>query len=163
MPRSAILSMLKVMFEYLLIPSWSEILITITRTTGIFFYTFLLLRFLGKKQISQFTWFDILLIVALGSAVGDTMIYPEHTVPVVISMTAIFIVILMVKAISFLMIQIPRVEDVIEGTEYILVEKGKIQQESLRKSDMTEREMLDWSKLLSGLGISVVKKSRSAT
>jgi uncharacterized membrane protein YcaP (DUF421 family) len=35
------------------------------------------MRFLGRRAIHQLTSFDLLLIIALGSAMGDPMIYPD--------------------------------------------------------------------------------------
>ncbi|MCA9389875.1 DUF421 domain-containing protein [candidate division WWE3 bacterium] len=125
----------------LLVPSSEEILVTVIRTVIIFLYTFLLLRLLGKKQVSQFTWFDILLIVALGSAVGDTMIYPERTVPVFVSMTAIMVVVALVKVFSYLMIHSEKTEDILEGKELLLVNNGNIVADGLSKSDLTERQL----------------------
>ena len=130
------------MLGELLIPSSSEIIAVFVRTGIIFLYTFLLLRFLGKKQVSQFTWFEILLIVAPGSAVGDTMIYPERTIPILVAMTAIFIVVVLVKGFSYLMVHNEKLEVVLEGNEELLIDKGKIIGDALKKSDLTERELM---------------------
>lgn len=125
----------------LIIPSAAELTVTVIRTVVIFLFTFLLLRIIGKRQVSQFTWFDILLIVALGSAVGDVMIYPEHTVAIVTSMAAIFIVVILVRVLTYMVLKSPAVEAVIEGKEEILVHNGRIMPEALRKADLTEREL----------------------
>ncbi len=124
----------------LIIPTTSELTTTVLRTVIIFLYTFLLLRILGKRQVSQFTWFDILLIVALGSAVGDVMIYPEHTVAVLTSMTAIFIVIILVRILTKLIQKSTTLETAIEGQEILLVHNGRINPDALNKADITERE-----------------------
>lgn len=133
--------MLLLMDTGLIIPSAAELTVTVIRTVVIFLFTFLLLRIIGKRQVSQFTWFDILLIVALGSAVGDVMIYPEHTVAIVTSMAAIFVVVVLVRALTYMVLKSPAVEAAIEGQEVTLVHNGRIVPEALRKADLTEREL----------------------
>lgn len=129
------------MGDGLIIPSTSELTVTVLRTVVIFLFTFLLLRILGKRQVSQFTWFDILLIVALGSAVGDVMIYPEHTISILTSMTAIFIVVIIVRALTYMVLKSPTVEAAFGGKEELLVQNGRIMPDALRRADLTEREL----------------------
>lgn len=42
-----------------------------------FTFALIFMRFLGRRAIHQLTSFDLLLIIALGSAMGDPMIYPD--------------------------------------------------------------------------------------
>lgn len=125
----------------IIIPTTGELTTTILRTVIIFLYTFLVLRILGKRQVSQFTWFDILIVIALGSAVGDVMIYPENELRLFTSMAAIFVVVVLVRILTYLMVRSPKVETVIEGQEMLLVQNGQINIHALRKADMTEHEL----------------------
>ncbi|MEJ2568666.1 MAG: DUF421 domain-containing protein, partial [candidate division WOR-3 bacterium] len=61
----------------------------VVRTTIIFFVAFIVIRIRGTKQLAQLTLFDILIVIALGSAVGDVMIYPEGIVSLLRSTVAI--------------------------------------------------------------------------
>lgn len=124
----------------LIIPTLTDLAVTALRSSIIFLYTFLILRLIAKKQVSQFTWFDILLIVALGSAVGDTMVYPEKTIPIFVAMTAIFVVILLVRLFSHLIVHNEYAEDVLEGQEILLVDNGKILRDALEEAGLSERE-----------------------
>ena len=47
------------------------------RTCFMFVYTLLLVRMTGKRGIGDLSPFELLLVVALGSSVGDPMFYPE--------------------------------------------------------------------------------------
>ena len=47
------------------------------RTLVIYAYTFILLRWLGSRTIGQLSTIEFLLVIALGSAVGDAMFYPD--------------------------------------------------------------------------------------
>jgi len=42
---------------------------------SIFLFTFIVMRSRGNKQLAQLNLFDIIIIIALGSAVGDVIIY----------------------------------------------------------------------------------------
>ena len=53
----------------------------IFRTTFMFVYTLILVRTTGKRGLGELSPFELLLVVALGSAVGDPMFYPDgHSV-----------------------------------------------------------------------------------
>lgn len=122
------------------IPTLTELSVTIIRTVVIIFYTFLLLRIIGKKQVSHFTWFDILLVVALGSAVGDTMVYPERTISIIIAMTAIFVVVFLIRILTSLMMHSNQIEEIVEGDPVLLVDNGKVLPDAIKDADITLRE-----------------------
>jgi uncharacterized membrane protein YcaP (DUF421 family) len=52
-----------------------------------YLYALLLVRLLGKRGMGQLAPFDFVIIIALGSAVGYPMFYPD--VPVLHAMAAI--------------------------------------------------------------------------
>lgn len=49
----------------------------IIRTVIIYAHTLALLRWLGSRAIGQLSTVEFLLVIALGSAVGDAMFYPD--------------------------------------------------------------------------------------
>ena len=49
----------------------------VVRTLVIYFYTLILLRWIGSRTISQLSTVEFLLVIALGSADGDAALYPE--------------------------------------------------------------------------------------
>ena len=83
------------------------------RTLIIYVYTLTLVRWLGGRSIGQLSMVEFLLVIALGSAVGDAMFYPD--VPLVHAMVVITIVVMLDKALSFLVMRNTVLEDVIEG------------------------------------------------
>ncbi len=56
---------------------WHFLLEVILRSAFMFIFALIIMRFLGRRAIHQLTSFDLLLIIALGSAMGDPMIYPD--------------------------------------------------------------------------------------
>ena len=114
----------------------------IIRTALIFFFTFLIMRVRGRRQLVQFTIFDIIIIIALGSAVGDVMIYPDNVTSIVRSMTAITTIVFLIYFIEKLLFKAPlSISKLIEGDVIILVKNGKLVKENLKKSKITEGEL----------------------
>ena len=49
----------------------------ILRTTVLFVFALILIRTMGKRSLGQLSTFDFVIIIALGSAVGDPMFYDD--------------------------------------------------------------------------------------
>ena len=59
---------------------------------------------MGKKGFGELTMFELLIVVGLGSAIGDTMIYQENmSIPQ--ALTAIIIVVILFKVTDILTIK----------------------------------------------------------
>lgn len=115
------------------------------RTTVIYLYTLLLIRWLGSRSIAQLSLVEFLLVIALGSAVGDAMFYPE--VPLIHCMVVIGAVVLLDKGLAFLVSQGPPFEDVIEGKSVELVRDGVIDQQLLKRSNLGHDELFEQLRL----------------
>ncbi len=80
---------------------WGFLVDTTFRTTAMFIILLAALRLLGKKSVQQLSIFELGVIIGLGSAAGDPMIYKE--VGIVPSIIVYVVVILMYRLISYLM------------------------------------------------------------
>ena len=68
------------------------------RTIIIYAYTLFLLRWLGSRTVGQLSTVEFLLVIALGSAVGDAMFYPD--VPLIQSMLVVTVVVVANKLLD---------------------------------------------------------------
>ncbi len=127
------------------------------RTTFIFAYTLLLLRFLGKRGMGQLTPFEFAIIVALGSAVGDPMFYGD--VPLLHVMLVIAIVVGLHQVLTLLIRSNVRVEKFFEGQSQMLVERGCIDHEQLGNERMSKGELFE---LLRSEGVAHLGQVRQA-
>lgn len=125
----------------LLIPSLTRISDVFLRTALIFLFAFVILRLLGKKRLSQFSAIDLLLIIALGSAVGDVMIYGEEIIPITTSIIAIATVAALIKLIDELVQIAPPLEKITAGKATTLIKNGKIDEDALRREKITQEEL----------------------
>lgn len=115
------------------------------RTIFIYVYTLVLIRWIGSRSIAQLSLVEFLLVIALGSAVGDAMFYPD--VPLFHCMVVITVVVLLDKALSFTVARSPRLEDVIEGKSIQIVLDGIIDCAKMRSANFGHDELFEQLRL----------------
>lgn len=101
------------------------------RTVVIYLYTLILVRWIGGRGIAQMSVVEFLLVVALGSAVGDTMFYPD--VPLAHALLVITIVVGINKLIDIGMCRNRLVRRIFAGRTEAVIEAGQINLGSLQK------------------------------
>lgn len=115
---------------------FAEILL---RTTILYVWTLVMLRITGKRSMSELTALELLLIIGLGSAVGDPMFYPN--VPVLHGMAAISLVIGLHEATVALTNRAKSLHNFIVGVPVRIVVDGCIDLEGMKRSDMSREEL----------------------
>jgi len=119
------------------------------RVLVIWLWTVLLLRWIGGRSISQLSLVEFLLVIALGSAVGDALFYPD--VPLIHCMVVITVVICLDKLLGFLLSRSPAMEDAIEGRSVEFVRDGIIDCARMRKLNFGHDELFEQLRL-NGVG-----------
>ena len=115
------------------------------RTVIMWLYTFGLVRALTRRTVGQLSLMEVLLIVALGSAVGDPMFYPD--VPVIHGIVVITVVVAVNRGIGLLTQASERAELLIEGRPVRVVHLGVLEVEGLRKLQMARDQLFDQLRL----------------
>lgn len=115
---------------------YAEILV---RTLLIYAYTLLMIRWIGGRGVAQLSLVEFVLVIALGSAVGDAMFYPD--IPLLAAMLVITCVVAMNKMLDWLILQSDLAKDRIDGRPVQLVRDGKLVMEGLRHADMGPAEV----------------------
>ncbi|MBL4918903.1 DUF421 domain-containing protein [Szabonella alba] len=85
-------------------------------------WTMLLLRWIGGRSISQLSLIEFLLVIALGSAVGDSLFYPE--VPLFHAMLVIFVIIAIDKAIDHAIRRVQIAKRIFDGRPVEVMTNG---------------------------------------
>ena len=111
----------------------------VIRTTVIYAWSLLLLRWLGSRTIGQLSTIEFLLVIALGSAVGDAMFYPD--VPLVHALLVVTLVIGINKALDMLVARSKRAERVLDGTPKELIRDGVVGKAFLQSRTMGISEL----------------------
>lgn len=97
----------------------------LVRIAIIWIWTMVLLRWIGGRSISQLSLVEFLLVIALGSAVGDGLFYPD--VPLLQAMLVIFAVIAIDKLLDQSIRHIRKAKQVIDGQPIEVLRDGVIQ------------------------------------
>jgi uncharacterized membrane protein YcaP (DUF421 family) len=109
------------------------------RTLFLYFYTLLLLRLLGKRGVKQLTFFEFAIIIALGSAVGDPMLYND--VPLLHGALVITIIALVQRAIVVVTEKNKSLEVLFESAPTRLIKDGVLELEQLEEEKLSEDEV----------------------
>ncbi len=116
----------------------------VIRTAVLYSFALLMVRLMGKRGMAQLSPFEFVIIVALGSAVGDPMFYPD--VPLVHG----FVVIATVVAAQRIIAQLttnPFLERLLEGRAQVVIENGLIRQDVLDQLKFTREELFELLRL----------------
>lgn len=109
------------------------------RTTILYLYTLLVLRLIGQRGMERLSSFDFAIVIALGSAVGDPMFYPE--VPLLHGITVVTTILIIERAIGQITKRSAKTEAVIEGRTQIVAEHGRLNLDFLRESTLSKQEI----------------------
>jgi uncharacterized membrane protein YcaP (DUF421 family) len=109
------------------------------RTCVVYAYALALMRWVGGRGIAQMSTVEFLLVIALGSAVGDVMFYPE--VPILHAMLVITVVVVINKSLDWMIQRYNFVEKAIDGVTLEVVRDGVIVQKTLCDRNIGKSEL----------------------
>lgn len=118
---------------------WTFGLEIIIRTAVMYLYALVLIRFMGKRGMKQLSPFDFAIIIALGSAVGDPMFYPQ--VPLVHGMIVLTTIVALERSLAYLVNQYETVESFVEGTPQRLVVDGRLDLKGMQIESLAREEL----------------------
>lgn len=111
----------------------------IIRTIFLFIYMILLLRITPQRNIGQLSPTDLLIVIALGSAVGDPMFYPE--IPVLHGVTVVTVIFAINYILENLGVRSAKVETLIQGKPTCLITNGLLEVDNLMRSNITREDI----------------------
>jgi len=111
----------------------------------IFFRTFVMfilvvatLHFTGKRGVRQLSVFEMVMIIALGSAAGDPMFYKE--VGILHALAVFIIVLLTYRLLIWLITKFDKLETILEGEPIYVIKNGKFTVKSTKNNDFGSDE-----------------------
>lgn len=110
----------------------------IFRSVIMFTVLLLALRSSGKRGVKQLSVFELVLIIALGSAGGDPMFYEDVGI---IPAIAVFIVIIsLYRGVTWMAAKSQKMEKLIEGRPEYLIKNGRFAVQELKKEELAQDE-----------------------
>src|ERR687895_832244 len=117
------------------------VLSVILRTVIITTFVFLVIRWMHHKGTGQLSMHELLIIIGLGSAIGEPMIYIQE-LTLTQAFIAIIVVVALFKLIDYLTIRSKRFEKFAEEDPTLLVKDGRYIEGGLEKARITKGEYL---------------------
>jgi uncharacterized membrane protein YcaP (DUF421 family) len=116
----------------------------VLRTVVLYLYALILLRFLGRRSAGELTSLDVLVIVALGSSVGDPMFYPD--VPVLHGALVVTLIIGIERLALHWANRNVKVDRFIKGEPVKVVSDGLLELDGLKHLGVSKRELFQMAR-----------------
>lgn len=121
----------------------------VLRATAVYIVLLLLFRISGRRSLSQLTTFDFVLLLIIGEATQQALLGEDFSLT-----NAVLVIVTLITfdiALSLVKQRSPSVEKLIDGVPMILVENGRPLSDRLRKSRVSEEDVLEAARRLQGL------------
>jgi len=116
------------------------ILEKILRPVVVYLFLIVFLRLFGKRELAQLNPFDLVVLLSLSNTVQNAMIGDDNSV------TGGVIGAFSLLAINWFVVQLlfrhPKINQTLEGSEVVLVRRGQVDAQALKKETLTELELL---------------------
>ncbi|BBF41693.1 hypothetical protein lbkm_0373 [Lachnospiraceae bacterium KM106-2] len=113
---------------------------TIGLTVFAYFLALILSRLMGRKAISQMTFFDFVVGITLGSITSNLLSDKNH--PVVSSTTGLIIISLLVIILDYIHLKSYKTAKIIDSEPVVLVENGNMVNKNFLKTRITILEFM---------------------
>ena len=143
------------------------------RGVVIFVFLYVLMRVIGRRELSSLEPFDLILLVVLGDAVQQGLTQDDYSLTgAVLAIGTIAILQLVVSYANF---RFPRLRPLLDGEPIVIVEHGKTIEKNMRRERVTMEDVMqaarqqniaslddvDWAVMETSGAISFIKKSDS--
>jgi uncharacterized membrane protein YcaP (DUF421 family) len=109
------------------------------RTIIMFLVVVITLKLTSKRAIKQLSIFEMVMIIALGSAAGDPMFYKE--VGIFQAITVFLIVLISYRFIIWLITRFDKIEFLLEGKPVNIIREGKFSKKSSNEMELGSDEL----------------------
>lgn len=125
--------------EKIFFDNWSSIGRTFIITILAYLILIIMLRVSGKRTLSKMNAFDFIVTIALGSSLATVAL--NKSVPLVEGLLVFFLLILLQFVITWLSVRIKKVKQLVTSQPALLLYKGEVLEEVLRKERITLEEV----------------------
>jgi uncharacterized membrane protein YcaP (DUF421 family) len=111
----------------------------VLRTVGVFFILLVLMRVIGRRELSSLEPFDLILLVVIGDAVQQGLTQDDYSVTGALLVIGTFA--LLQVLVSWVSYRFPTTRPILEGEPIIVVEDGKVIERNLKRERLTVEEI----------------------
>ena len=127
-------------------------------TAIVAFLIVFVIRWLRNKGLGQLSTIELIIILGLGEAVGQSMLNPSQT-SIPQGFTVVIIAIVIFKIYDYLGSRYSKLSKAIVPDPILLVKDGKIIDESMNKARISRKELESYMRLSGTDDISTIKSS----
>ena len=133
-----------------------ELLLTAARGFGVYLFMLVVIRLLGKRQVGNFSAFDLLVALMLGEVV-DEVIYGD--VDLAQGAVAVLVIALAEYVTGWLSHKDHGMESLLEGKPTVVIRDGELQREAMRNEHLSPNDVMA---LLRQQGVEDIREVRLA-
>jgi uncharacterized membrane protein YcaP (DUF421 family) len=112
----------------------------VLRATAMYFALFLLIRIMGKRELSQMTPFELIVLIVFGDLIQQGVTHNDFSL--VGAILAVATMAFWALVFSWLTFWFPKAEAFLEGEPRVIVRDGEIVEENLQRDRLTRAEIL---------------------
>lgn len=113
----------------------------ILRATALFFFVWVLMRMMGKRELSELTAFELVLLISIGDLIQQGV--TQEDMSITGALLAVGTIGMWILAFSYASFRWKRSRSIIESFPVVVIEDGRLLDEMLRLERLTVEEVLD--------------------
>jgi uncharacterized membrane protein YcaP (DUF421 family) len=126
--------------QWMLFDGWAGIARVVVVGTLAYVLLICVLRITGKRTLSKMNAFDLIVTVALGSALATTML--SEDVPLAEGMLGLTLLVMLQYVVTWLSARSDWFQNLVKAQPQLLVHRGAWMREAMRRERITEVEVL---------------------
>jgi uncharacterized membrane protein YcaP (DUF421 family) len=144
------------------------------RAVVLYCFVYLLMRIMGRRELSSLEPFDLILLIVIGDAIQQGLTQDDYSVTGALIVVGTFA--MMQVLISFLSYKFPGMRPVMDGEPIVIVQDGKAIERNMKRERITLDEVMvevrmqqissiedvEWAVLETSGKISVIPKQSSS-
>lgn len=125
------------------------------RTAIVYFTLFIVIRLMGKRQISDMQPFDLVITLLIADVASVPI--SDGAIPLFYGVIPILTLYILHKLVAFLSLKSGRVRDLVCGKPVIIIEKGVVIESAMRAADYTLDDLTEQLRLKDVFSLSQVE------
>src|SRR6266566_3792768 len=111
------------------------------RSIFLFFVVFVLMRVIGRRELSSLEPFDLVLLIVLGDAIQQGLTQDDYSVTGALIVVATFAILQV--SVSYLSYRSRRLRPILQGEPIVILQDGKLIEQNLKRERLTAEEVAE--------------------
>jgi uncharacterized membrane protein YcaP (DUF421 family) len=113
----------------------------VLRGIVVFIFLFVLVRVMGRRELSSLEPFDLILLIILGDAVQQGLTQDDYSLTG--SLLAVGTIAILQVGTSFVNFHVPRLRPLLDGEPIVIVQDGREIERNMRRERLTSEDLAE--------------------